>query len=85
MKKSISMLCAAICSCNFNSFACTGIALTAKDGSYIQARTIENADIKLPSEYVIIPRGQDVILAGDAVVVVNKGIGLQDISDGLDR
>lgn len=40
------------------AFACTGLALTAKDGSYIQARTIEWGDSYLPSEYVIIPRGQ---------------------------
>lgn len=41
------------------SFACTGISLTAKDGSYVQARTIEWAyGGALPSEYVIIPHGQ---------------------------
>lgn len=40
------------------AFACTGIALTAKDGSYIQARTIEWGDGYLSSEYVIAPRGQ---------------------------
>lgn len=57
IRKGVSVLCAALCSCNIPSFACTGIALTAKDGSYIQARTIENAEIKLPSEYVVIPRG----------------------------
>ena len=40
------------------SLACTGISLTAKDGSYIQARTIEWAKGELKSEYVIIPRGE---------------------------
>ncbi len=40
------------------SFACTGISLTAADGSYIQARTIEWAYGALKSEYVIIPRGE---------------------------
>lgn len=49
--------CTALCGCNLASMACTGISLTAKDGSYIQARTIENANTKLQSEYVIIPRG----------------------------
>lgn len=39
------------------SMACTGISLTAKDGSYIQARTIEGAQLELESMYVIIPRG----------------------------
>jgi choloylglycine hydrolase len=41
--------------------ACTGISLTAKDGSYIQARTIEWAGGYIPSQYVIIPRGEDLI------------------------
>ena len=40
------------------SLACTGISLTAADGSYIQARTIEWAYGALKSEYVIIPRGE---------------------------
>lgn len=40
------------------ALACTGIALTAKDGSYVQSRTIEWASSALQSEYVIIPRGQ---------------------------
>lgn len=38
--------------------ACTGLSLIAKDGSYVQARTIEWGETPLPSEYVIIPRGQ---------------------------
>ncbi len=40
------------------TMACTGISLTARDGSYVQARTIEWAKGALPSQYVIIPRGQ---------------------------
>lgn len=32
---------------------------------------------------VLIPRGQDVIKAGDAVVIVSKQIGLQDVTDAL--
>lgn len=47
-----------LCSNITLSFACTGISLTAKDGSYVQARTIEGSQLKLMSEYVIIPRGQ---------------------------
>ena len=43
----------------YQSVACTGISLTATDGSYIQARTIEWAKGELKSEYVIIPRGQE--------------------------
>lgn len=42
----------------FRAIACTGIALTSKDGSYIQSRTIEWAESALLSEYVIIPRGE---------------------------
>ena len=38
--------------------ACTGISMTAADGSYIQARTIEWAYSPLASSYVIIPRQQ---------------------------
>lgn len=40
--------------------ACTGLSLRAKDGAYIQARTIEWGDSYLPSEYVIIPRNQQI-------------------------
>lgn len=40
------------------AFACTGISLKAKDGSIIFARTIEDSQNDLYSEYVVIPRGQ---------------------------
>lgn len=40
--------------------ACTGLSLKAKDGAYVQARTIEWGDSYLPSEYVVIPRGQTI-------------------------
>ena len=40
------------------SRACTGISFQSKDGAYIQARTIEWGEGMLPSEYVIIPRGE---------------------------
>ncbi|MBQ5606878.1 MAG: choloylglycine hydrolase family protein [Prevotella sp.] len=43
------------------TFACTGISLTSKDGSLIQARTIEGAQMELPSGYVVIPRGQKLV------------------------
>lgn len=43
---------------SYHSVACTGISLKAADGSYIQARTIEWAYGALKSEYVIIPRGE---------------------------
>ncbi len=42
----------------FEGVACTGISLTAKDGAYVQARTIEWSRGVLQSEYVIIPRGE---------------------------
>ena len=57
MAKKILIGCAALCGSAASSIACTGISLTAKDGSYVQARTIEGAALKLISEYVIIPRG----------------------------
>ena len=43
---------------SYQAMACTGISLTAADGSYVQARTIEWAKGPLKSEYVIIPRGE---------------------------
>ena len=39
------------------AWACTGIALKAKDGSVVQGRTIEWARGELPSYAVVIPRG----------------------------
>ena len=51
----------ALASSNNHSIACTGISLTAADGSYVQARTIEWAKGALKSEYVIIPRGEKLI------------------------
>lgn len=41
--------------------ACTGIALTARDGSYVQARTIEWAGSELASYCVVIPRGERIV------------------------
>lgn len=32
---------------------------------------------------VVIPRGHDVIESGDAVVIVSKQLGLQDVTDVL--
>ncbi|MBQ2403161.1 MAG: choloylglycine hydrolase family protein [Prevotella sp.] len=55
--KKILLTMAATCNV-FPAIACTGISMTAKDGSYIQARTIEGAQMDLPGQYVIIPRGQ---------------------------
>lgn len=45
----------------FKAMACTGLSETAADGSYVQARTIEWAAEGLKSEYVIIPRGQQLV------------------------
>lgn len=50
----------ALCGGAVPSMACTGISLLAKDGSYVQARTIEAVEIELESNYVIIPRGYEV-------------------------
>ena len=50
----------ALCGGVMPSFACTGIALKAKDGSYVQARTIEAAQMALESNYVVIPRGHSI-------------------------
>ena len=59
MKKHLLVwMSAALCGGIAPALACTGIALTARDGSYVQSRTIEWANSALESEYVIIPRGQ---------------------------
>lgn len=59
MKKHLLVwMSAALCGGIAPVLACTGIALTARDGSYVQSRTIEWANSALESEYVIIPRGQ---------------------------
>lgn len=63
-----------------------------KEGSPIIGKTLQEhrfkKDVLIASivrgRKVIIPRGQDCILAGDSVIVVNKGIGLQDIADVLE-
>ena len=39
--------------------ACTGISLTAADGSYVLARTAEWGGSDLQSRYVIVPRGHE--------------------------
>lgn len=49
---------AAVVGTTHAAIACTGISLTAADGSYIQARTIEWAYGALKSEYVVIPRSE---------------------------
>lgn len=48
-------MCAAFC---VKSHACTGIALTARDGSRIVGRTVEWASSTLECGYIISPRGQ---------------------------
>ena len=58
MTKNLLLGIAAVCGSTFQAVACTGISLTSRDGSYVQARTIEWARGVLQSEYVIIPRGQ---------------------------
>jgi choloylglycine hydrolase len=39
--------------------ACTGIALTARDGSRVVARTVEWAATPMECGYVVAPRGHD--------------------------
>ena len=59
MKKAILLsTIAALCCGLHRTSACTGIALSAADGSYVQSRTIEWSRGVLRSQYVVIPRGQ---------------------------
>ncbi|MBO5764364.1 MAG: linear amide C-N hydrolase, partial [Bacteroidales bacterium] len=57
--KSIFLGVAAICGATFEMDACTGISLTAKDGSFIMARTIEWAKTRMNNKMVIIPIGKE--------------------------
>ena len=59
MVKSLLIGAAAVVSSTSVAIACTGISLKATDGSYVQSRTIEWAKGALKSEYVIIPRGEE--------------------------
>lgn len=61
MKKVLLSGVAAACGSVLQVVACTGISLTAKDGGYVQARTIEWSRGVLQSEYVIIPRGEQLV------------------------
>lgn len=56
--KRLFIFLAAACGYVQSALACTGISLFSSDGSYIQARTIEWAQMALESRYVVIPRGQ---------------------------
>lgn len=57
-QKSIMLSLSALLYGSISALACTGISLTAADGSYIQARTVEAAAGELDSRYVVIPRGE---------------------------
>lgn len=60
MKRKFIALLVAIATVSFlpsGADACTGISLTAKDGSHIVARTIEWGGSFLNSQYVVVPRG----------------------------
>jgi len=46
-----------VCTFSLHLSACTGISFTAKDGSYVLARTAEWGGSDLQSRYVIVPRG----------------------------
>lgn len=58
--KSYLLIAAVLLGGAVRSVACTGMGLKARDGSYVQARTIEWAKGILESRYVVIPRGQEV-------------------------
>ncbi|MBQ4268210.1 MAG: Trk system potassium transporter TrkA, partial [Clostridia bacterium] len=63
-----------------------------KDGSPVIGKPLMELKFKrnvlvasiLRGETVIIPRGQDTIEAGDAVVVITKDLALQDVADVLE-
>ena len=41
----------------YDAYACTGISLTANDGSRVVARTVEWAATPMQCGYVVVPRG----------------------------
>ena len=53
---SLAVLCAGMIMSATEADACTGISLTAKDGSHVLARTCEWGGSDLESRYVIVPR-----------------------------
>ena len=55
MKQNDSWKCTWKTSEKIPAVGCTGISLIAKDGSYVQARTIEGSEMDLPGIYVVIP------------------------------
>lgn len=59
--KHIMLLFALLCGATTAAEACTGISLTARDGSYVQARTIEWARGPLESFRVVVPRGERLV------------------------
>lgn len=59
--KRLLLIITALCGGIAAAEACTGIALTARDGSYVQARTIEWAGSDLASYCVFIPRGERIV------------------------
>lgn len=64
-----------------------------RDGSAIIGKPLASLQFKkdvlvasiMRGSEVIVPRGSDVIQAGDSVVVVTKGLPLRDVVDVLDR
>ena len=58
MKQNDSWKCTWKTSEKIPTVGCTGISLIAKDGSCVQARTIEGSEMDLPGIYVVIPRRQ---------------------------
>lgn len=61
LKSAAAILCAGLMSASFQSQACTGISLTAKDGSNVLARTCEWGGSDLASRYVIVPRNAQTV------------------------
>ena len=67
--------------------ACTGITLTAKDGTRILSRTIEWGGSELNSQYLVVPRGyqQQSYIPGGKVDGLRFTVSAdpQDMSDWL--
>ena len=64
--------------------ACTGIRLTAKDGTPVYARTLELGG-DLNSNIIVVPRGYAFLLSDNRANAVSSGPGLVPVSQVLGK
>lgn len=88
LRRTAAVAAALTCTFFYCLTACTGISLTAKDGSYIMARTAEWGGTDLQSRYVIVPRGyRHVSMApdGGTGLIFNGKYGYVGVAANMDQ